>query len=405
MALAPTTYSPPSMYLNALEKHHHHHHNIHHIHFSSLTQQAERRLQQQQQQQQPHLQRRVTLLHQKPMSAAATQSSSSSSSTKKSEEHVVHKKKTKSVRFHEDKLEHVRLFLKTQRPLAVRAGDPKRSMPALTAKFPNWPEKVVMTRQRDDTMVRMETVQLLDQDDDEMVILTGRCRVANIAFHKRVVVRYTTDYWQSYHETEAIYREPIGASANTWDRFTFRINLEQQQQPCTVYMVLRYTVHDNEFWDNNEGLNYQVDLELAEEDDDDVDEETLSTTTKVASNKEGVLQKHENGLSNTNNIKHHENPRQKKIVKKKLGHRYDFGASLSAAKKMEPVVKPSFANMTTTTTITTTPAPFVMMTATLENDDQAKYHDLVSKYCFYGNPRAATSGAAASATTAEPICG
>ncbi|KAJ8662778.1 hypothetical protein O0I10_001742 [Lichtheimia ornata] len=402
MALAPTTYSPPSMYLNALDKHHHHHHHhhVHHIHFSSLTQQAERRLQQQQQQQ-PHLQRRVTLLHQKPMAAAVA---IQPSSTKKNEEHAVHKKKTKSVRFHEDKLEHVRLFLKTQRPLAVRAGDPKRSMPALTAKFPNWPEKVVMTRQRDDTMVRMETVQLLDQDDDEMVILTGRCRVANIAFHKRVVVRYTTDYWQSYHETEAVYREPIGASANTWDRFTFRINLEQQQQPCTVYMVLRYTVHDNEFWDNNEGLNYQVDLELAE-DDDDVDEETLSNTTKVPSNKEGALQKHDNGLlNNNNNIKHQENPRQKKIVKKKLGHRYDFGASLSAAKKMEPMVKPSFANMPTTT-ITATPAPFVMMTATLENDDQAKYHDLVSKYCFYGNPRAATSGAAASATTAEPICG
>lgn len=394
MALAPTTYSPHSMYLNALEKHHHHHHqHIHHIHFS-LTQQAERR----QQQQQP--QRRVTLLHQKPM-PTAVQPLSSTSSTKKSQDTAVHKKKTKSVRFRDDKLEHVRLFLKTQKPLAVRAGDPKRSMPALTAKFPNWPEKVVMTRQRDDAMVRMEAVQLVDQDDDDMVILTGRCRVANIAFHKRVVVRYTTDYWQSYHETEAAYREPIGASANTWDRFTFSINLEQQQSPCTVYMVLRYTVHDNEFWDNNEGLNYQVDLELAEEDDDE-EEETLPTATKAAdfvSNKDNASQKHGQGLSN--NIQQQENPRQKKVVKKKLGHRYDFGASLSAAKKMEPV-KPSFANMHTTTTATS--APFIMMTATLENDDQAQYHDLVSKYCFYGNPRVATSGATASATT-EPICG
>ncbi|KAI7885362.1 hypothetical protein K492DRAFT_171876 [Lichtheimia hyalospora FSU 10163] len=388
MALAPTTYSPPSMYLNALEKHHHHHHqHIHHIHFS-INQQAERR-----QQQQSHLQRRVTLLHQKPMSTAVQ--SPPSLSTKDTA--AVHKKKNKSVRFRDDKLEHVRLFLKTQKPLAVRAGDPKRSMPALTAKFPNWPEKVVMARQRDDTMVRMESVQLLDQDDDEMVILTGRCRVANIAFHKRVIVRYTTDYWQSYHETEADYREPIGASANTWDRFTFRINLEQQQQPCTVYMVLRYTVHDNEFWDNNEGLNYQVDLELAEDDDDE--EEALATTKMpgLTSNKDGVLEKQDNGLLNT---KQQENPRQKKIVKKKLGHRYDFGASLSAAKKMEPF-KPSFANMHTTTT--TPSAPFIMMTATLENDDQAQYHDLVSKYCFYGNTRAATSGAA-SATT-EPICG
>ncbi|KAI9313146.1 putative phosphatase regulatory subunit-domain-containing protein, partial [Dichotomocladium elegans] len=187
--------------------------------------------------------RRVTLVHCKSAPVSPTLPATKVAA-------VVRQKKT--VHFC-DTLEQVRLFLKTQKPSAVREGDPP-PMP-LELKFPNWPEKTVLRSNRD-SMIRMESVQLENSGPDG-IMLVGRCKVANLAFHKHVVVRYTTDYWKSYHEVAASFREPIGATANTWDRFTFEINVDQ---PCTLYIVLRYDVNDNEFWDNNGGLNYQVDV-------------------------------------------------------------------------------------------------------------------------------------------------
>ncbi|ORZ05242.1 putative phosphatase regulatory subunit-domain-containing protein [Absidia repens] len=171
--------------------------------------------------------------------------------------------KKKSVRFCSDEdLEQVRLFIKTQTPLAVHSDPP---MPAketrLDIKYPNWPSKWSMYKSLAQAMIRMENVQLVENDQGNKVLM-GRCRVANLAFEKQVVVRYSLDHWKSYSEIKASFRESLASSSpRSWDRFTFDIDLPATNTaPFTCWIALCYHVNQQEFWDNNEGKNYQVDL-------------------------------------------------------------------------------------------------------------------------------------------------
>lgn len=282
------------------------------------------------------------------------------------------KKKKKAVRF-ADELEHIRLFYKHQKPSAVGEGNP--SVPYYyEVKLPNWPAKTVMRHQ---SLIRMESIQRVKEEDHPMIALQGRCRVANLAFEKHVTVRYTTDYWKSFEETEAIYREPIGSSANTWDRFTFLIRLDASSYSgitnITLYFCLHYSVNERDFWDNNDGLNYQIDIIPCEQHQQETplkEDETISPP---------------------------------KLTKKKLlGHRYDFGASLSAAKKVNEVPSPP-------------PSLAALFNESLRlcdkntTDDQGhirfstSYHELVNKYCFYGNTLSSTSPTSP-CPSPEPIC-
>ncbi|KAI9257244.1 putative phosphatase regulatory subunit-domain-containing protein [Phascolomyces articulosus] len=378
--------------------------------------------------------------------------SSSSSSSKKSATSQTSnntKQKKKSVRFQkDDQLEHIRLFLKTQKPLAIQQGDPALS---LALKYPNWPAKTTLSM-RHLSMIRMEGVQASTTQPSTLV---GRCRVANLAFEKHVMVRYTTDYWQSFHETEAMYREPIGSSANTWDRFTFLIDLESYfvrrcREPTTVYLALRYSVNEHEYWDNNDGLNYQIDIipsTLTDDEDDDNNEEKENESDDVLDNKSTTLatiEKEEGqalyrgnhnklshtSINNTTKQQKSTNIQQKPFNsslstftnsttsstttatptststtnttttttnKKKLGHRYDFGASLSEAKKT-PYGVYQFGK-----------GPMMQFSTFTKQEDnsQSRYHEFVNKYCFYGTnySTSPTSTSPSSLPSSEPICG
>lgn len=354
-------------------------------------------------------------------------------------------KKGKSVRFCDTKLESVRFFLKTQKPSAVRQGDPS-SLPLacpscreqVELKYPNWPTIRTPAIQ---SVIRIESLQL-DKNDN---ILRGRCRVANLAFEKHVTVRYTTDYWKSFHETEALYREPIGSSANTWDRFSFTIRLDDCASPnITVYLALKYTVNDNEFWDNNDGANYQVDVILPSdchhydnEDDNEADSAYHPAVAKATPTATATLKKSLSSptfsttsitspasvpKTNTNYINFRENTQQEK----KLGHRYDFGASLSAAKRSDtvpsrasPLQQPramaSFSNMQHFKQFPSyyyqqqeqQKRPASPDNETDDDGSQTRYHDFVNKYCFYGNSFASPAPSPPSFSpcpSPEPIC-
>jgi hypothetical protein len=90
--------------------------------------------------------------------------------------------------------------------------------------------------------------------------LIGAVAVANIAFEKRVSARFTTDNWQTVSEVTAEFERPEG----THDRFNFTIALpaEAEAQAMTVIVCLRYQVNGQEFWDNNSGKNYFINLTL-----------------------------------------------------------------------------------------------------------------------------------------------
>ncbi|KAI9494193.1 putative phosphatase regulatory subunit-domain-containing protein [Zychaea mexicana] len=330
-------------------------------------------------------------------------------------------------------------------------------------------------------VIRMEGVS---QAPDQQNTLIGRCRVANLAFHKHVVVRYTTDYWQSFHETEAIYREPIGSSANTWDRFTFTIRLDQTNNKksessmiaigkiTTLYLALRYTVNECDHWDNNDGLNYQIDIiptlpptptppsspiEEEEEELMSIDNKAAVLATIEKDEGKALHRQRSDGTSslvttnsNTFTVSVDQQDKQQKpssavtpiaapakpasptvttkqTSKKKLGHRYDFGASLSEAKK----VPYQFGKGPTPTISTSTSSTMMRFSNTLvttsskqdqqvvhqqqqqqqEDGFQSRYHDFVNKYCFYGTTYATSTNhtsppsLSSPCPPSEPICG
>ncbi|KAI9487607.1 MAG: putative phosphatase regulatory subunit-domain-containing protein [Benjaminiella poitrasii] len=340
-------------------------------------------------------------------------------------------KPKKSVRFHEEELEQVRYFYKSQSPDTVKEDPPMMCTLVDDYKLtqPNWPPSRNNIFYNSDQKIRMETVQLANGDYEQMAdnmhVIQGRCRALNISFHKVVSIRYTFDLWRTYEETIGTFRESIASTSNTWDRFDFSIPFEAKDKPQTVYLALRYTVDSQDFWDNNNGMNYEILITP--------NLETMSSTTEKQQynnviNKDGSLvlvdeQQQENDTINS---------KQKKDNIKVLGKRYDFTASLSAARKsFSPppsppgtpddnemifnYTPPVFFSSTTTTiqldTITTTtssyqsysqkstaePIPIAMNTTPSKKKPlsattpvssegfQMNYSDFINKYCFYSS--------------------
>lgn len=175
-------------------------------------------------------------------------------------------------------LEHVRHFLQVDRPLAVSAGSspvdnydsdaeyPFSSEPRSSSRTPSFEWEIIMNNFPVDTPVRkMQPVRLervwLSADQKSLL---GSIAVANLAFQKFVACRFTLDYWKTTSEVTAEYVGEIrdNAMAHSQDRFNFTIKLSDlaNLEAKTLYFCLRYTVNGQEHWDNNNGMNFQVDF-------------------------------------------------------------------------------------------------------------------------------------------------
>ncbi|KAF3938338.1 hypothetical protein ABW19_dt0210294 [Dactylella cylindrospora] len=170
-------------------------------------------------------------------------------------------------------LEHVRHFLHSERPTAVSAGSsPVESAVDTDSEYPfpssdeppfeweialpNFPDRA----DRSSWVVRVEKVVL---SNDKKAVL-GTVAVANLAFHKLVVARFTLDYWQTTSEVTAEYTNDVRRrqQEDGCDRFTFKIKLEDiaNLESRTLFFCVRYRVNEQEYWDNNGSINYQVDF-------------------------------------------------------------------------------------------------------------------------------------------------
>ena len=171
-------------------------------------------------------------------------------------------------------LEHVRHFLQVDRPLAVSAGsspveaydsdnefpfgeDNSRGPPfeweIAVSNFPaETPIRLAMP-------VRVERVFLASDNKT----LVGSVAVANLAFHKHVVARFTLDYWKTTSEVVAEFNHDIRQPKREgYDRFNFNIKLADQAnlEAKTMFFCVKYAVNGQEYWDNNNATNYQVDF-------------------------------------------------------------------------------------------------------------------------------------------------
>lgn len=187
-------------------------------------------------------------------------------------------------------LEHIRHFLQVDKPTAVSAdtspidyydgdnefpfGSESRSdsdndksdlaarhqpgfeWDARIANFPAHPEG------RKDMVVRLERIFLTPDNKN----LVGVVSVANLAFHKSVVARFTFDYWKTTSEVVAEYNPDVRRKKKQtcdgveYDRFDFSISLADQAnlQSRQLFVCIRYSVGGDIHWDNNNRMNYNI---------------------------------------------------------------------------------------------------------------------------------------------------
>lgn len=179
---------------------------------------------------------------------------------------------SKAVHFNED-IEQVRHFLQVDRPIAVSANsspvetyeedgeypfDNRSKEPEWDIKLANFP--AIDTYERQTMPVRVERIFLAS--DHKTLVGTVAC--ANISFHKTVVARFTLDYWKTTSEVVAEYNHDVRKKQKDdgCDRFNFNIKLADQAnlESKTLLLCVRYQVNGQEFWDNNNSINYQVDF-------------------------------------------------------------------------------------------------------------------------------------------------
>ena len=99
--------------------------------------------------------------------------------------------------------------------------------------------------------------------------LHGSVLVRNLGFEKRVSIHYTTDKWQSViGDMECRFDGVISQSSNHFvgvDRFRYSLPLDElaadiSETPVVLEFAVRFQTTGNEFWDNNSGSNYFVQI-------------------------------------------------------------------------------------------------------------------------------------------------
>lgn len=83
--------------------------------------------------------------------------------------------------------------------------------------------------------------------------VTGVIKVINLAFHKKVEVKITFDAWKSHTLRPAQYHSTESVSI---DSFTFQFYIPPKTK--NIKFCIRYECDGNEFWDNNEGVDYCI---------------------------------------------------------------------------------------------------------------------------------------------------
>ena len=263
----------------------------------------------------------------------------------------------KAVHF-DSQLEHVKLFLAEQKPLAVSRdgsptddtsgtdsdfpksiygeGDDRRSQKKLHMQLSNMRTKI-----NPDSDVALESLSLTP---DGTRIL-GRVRVRNIAFSKCVAIRFTFDSWQTTSEVTGRYVESIDGK---FDKFSFTIRLYDllaRIEDKTLFMAIRYSVAGQDFWDNNDGQNYMATFAMS-------DAESIPTfsdqeTPPDIADLRNKLEKMSQSDNRTGPAFLAEHSRRQSIpadpdttcfrTSASFGSRYDFAASMGSPRDVNPI--------------------------------------------------------------------
>lgn len=93
-------------------------------------------------------------------------------------------------------------------------------------------------------------------------IAYGTVRVHNCAYDKRIFARVTDNDWQTYQDVQAWHS--FNYPNDNTDTFTFEIRLKKytndEQVPQQIFFAVCLQAMCKEFWDNNRGWNYVLDV-------------------------------------------------------------------------------------------------------------------------------------------------
>lgn len=137
---------------------------------------------------------------------------------------------------------------------------PQQPEEQLVLRLPNFPSSARLSLDKD---VWLERLYLAD----DLRSVRGTVRVRNIGFEKWVAIRFTLDKWVTVNEVSADHSESLGDGAS--DRFVFSIKLNELlnwprgaglHETKTMFLCIRYRTSGAEYWDNNDGQNYQLDF-------------------------------------------------------------------------------------------------------------------------------------------------
>lgn len=181
----------------------------------------------------------------------------------------------KAVHF-DEQLERVKLFLAQQKPTAVsRDGSPVETeteddseanafpFPPMTTSIPAQITLVLPDFHKNmlpDLGSRDVCLESLEIAADSKS-LKGTALLRNLAFEKRLSVRFTFDDWQTVSEVTGEWQATL--NGGQIDRWSFRIKLDDMLariEDKKLYLALKYQVAGQEIWDSNNGQNYKAEF-------------------------------------------------------------------------------------------------------------------------------------------------
>ncbi|KAE9391116.1 hypothetical protein BT96DRAFT_1062211 [Gymnopus androsaceus JB14] len=246
----------------------------------------------------------------------------------------------KAVKF-DSRLEHVKLFLAEQRPLAVsRDGSPTDDTSGAESDFPSFifgkSKSLKMTVANMPPSLNLNTDIVMEEMklSSDGFNIVGRIRVRNLSFHKWVA---TTS------EVTAKYLESAGGEFDVFG-FTIRLSdLMARIEEKTLIVALRYNVDGREIWDNNFGRNYVV--KFTKEMPKPVEQPSVSASgsdrdissgsdiSDLHSRLEKVVKKRDEAVAAplSQPILTSPEPTSPLKAETSLSSRYDFGAALKSA--------------------------------------------------------------------------
>lgn len=175
---------------------------------------------------------------------------------------------SKKVHFH-DRLEQTHVFSPSDSPLSLNSKLCSFTSPAVNAEPKSYNTFQLSRNERICILnsassppspwqpVRLQNLELLPSSYK----IRGSVTVFNLAFQKRVSVRFTFDDWKTVSDVAANHSHSLYLNHTiVSDLFSFVIYLKRppldtggRLQMCASYHVL-----NEEFWDNNNGKNYVI---------------------------------------------------------------------------------------------------------------------------------------------------